>query len=355
MKFLQFISNYESYLVTFNQRLREAHGSWDDAQRMYYHDGFLMPHYLSAAFSELGHEANSIVFNNPVTQQIWAQTHSSNKVRSELDILVEQVDFYQPDILYIMDPITLDSAFVRRLNRRPSVVIGWRAAPIHPQIDFSAFDFIFSSVPALFEQMKYQGAKRPTYFLPGVDTVYLGGLTRQEKRFEISFSGQYGPFHGNRNRLLLELSQQQLQQRERFELAYFLATGDMLAIPAGVFAHIHPPVWGRSMLDMYAASKATFHIPIDMADTNSTAMRLFEVAGVGTPLFLHSSSNVYGIFSEDEVIRFSSAQDLIEKFLKLRRESGRLEEIGALGQRKCIAEHNSVIRSKQLLSICGGA
>jgi hypothetical protein len=185
--------------------------------------------------------------------------------------------------------------------------------------------------------------------------VYLGSLESQQKRYDISFSGQYGPFHGNRNRLLLELSQQQLQQREGFELAYFLATGDMLAIPAGVFAHVHPPVWGRSMLDMYAASKATFHIPIDMAGTNSTAMRLFEVAGVGTPLFLHKSSNVDGIFSEDEVIRFSSAQDLVEKFLELRREDGRLEEIGALGKRRCILEHNSVIRSKQLLNICGEA
>jgi hypothetical protein len=353
VKFLQLISNYESYFANYNERLDRIGATWENAQALYYRDGFLMPHFLSSAFNHLGYEADFIVFNNPTTQAIWANEYSNSKSSDPIEILLEQIECFAPDILYIMDPITLNSSFVRKLARKPSVVIGWRAAPVPSQIDFSAFDFVFSSVPELFEPLRRQGAKSPTFFLPGVDFFFIDGLTTKKKQFDISFSGQYSTHHHIRNKLLLELAKQQLEHQEAFELAYFLACGDLAALPSGVFAHFYPPIWGREMMEMYSATRAAFHVPLDMAHSNSTAMRLFEVASVGTPIFLQRSVNIYGIFAEDEIIRFDSAEDLVSQFLELRRMNGPLESIGSMAKRRCLTDHSNVIRSQQLLQICG--
>ena len=352
MKFLQLISNYEGYLIGYNERLRERGATWEHAQALYYEDGFLMPHFLSTAFRALGHEANFVVFNNNYTQQIWELEYSSSRTKTTNEILLEQIAYYDPDILYVMDPITLDSSFLRAIKRRSMIIIGWRAAPIHPSIDFSEFDFIFSSVPDLFTQMRAQGAEQPRFFLPGVDVEFMKSLPTVEKQADISFSGQYGPLHVRRNMLLLNLAQQQLKQRDNFELAYYLATSDYGALPAGVFAHCRPPVWGRNMLSMYASSRAAFHIPIDMAEANATAMRLFEVGATGTPLFVHRSAEIQGVFSEDEVIRFDDANDFIQTYLKLRCERDALEERGLRAMKRCMNDHSTINRALQLLEIC---
>ena len=351
MKILQVIAGYPGYLNNFNNRLLLRGLSWVNAIALYEYDGFLMPHNLVSVIRARGFEAEAIVYNNPLTQILWAKEHQCEDLADPIEILIRQIDLIQPDVLYIMDPISLDSSFINRLLKKPDIIVGWRSAPTPTCSDFSRFDLLLSSLPSLFNQLYSQGAPRVEYFLPGIDYDFVNSIEETGKEVDVVFCGQYSPFHTNRNALMRDLVVQKTIDNSDISFKFFLATSNPLDLPAAIFINFLPPVWGRDMLISHKRARASFHFPVDIAGGNSTAMRVFEVCSTGTPLFLHESSSIEGILAEDEVVRFSSASDFIRKFLDFRDGNNYLAEIGRKAEVRCKAEHSSIVRASQFLKL----
>jgi hypothetical protein len=354
MKILHLTSNYSKYNLYFNERLlsglnENLISEWSKVEELYLNDCFNMGHIMTPELRALGHEVNHIVINNTATQELWKKIYAPDFGGEGFDLVNLQVNHYKPDVLYVLDPIMIDGRLVSELKFRPECIAGWRAAPITGSTTLKGYDLMLSSVPSLLAQFKALGARTASLHFPG----YRHGIVSRkplenDSTRKLCFSGSVGGLHRGRIRLLSELSKYQLSICCPLQINYYLDTDPSVDLPVGVQLNRAPPLWGKYALETLSESSATFHVPLDMAETNCTAMRVFEVTGLGLPLFIPDSANLMGLFSEEEVIRFQSAVDLLDKFVAI--SNSDLEIVGSKGQIRCLTAHSMEVRAKEFLA-----
>ena len=106
----------KSYQEQFKHLMAEGYG---------YADFF--PHYLAKNFSM---EAREIVHNAGPLQTAWGKENGSRLKGDEL--LLEQIAFHKPEVLFIQDSINFDAAFIDRIRERVDsikLLIGHCCAP----------------------------------------------------------------------------------------------------------------------------------------------------------------------------------------------------------------------------------
>jgi len=349
MRILQLVHNWDYYNQLFNMKFSPSELSWAQIQAAYIFDGFNMGHILAPELNDLGQDAAFIIINNNVTQRRWARLHGL-VTEDPLEIAIEQIRSFDPDVLYVTDPYAIDRRIFRLLSRRPDRLVAWRAAPIPSDADFSHFDFCLTSDLKLAPLITQAGCKEVKFHLPGFRKL-LPDVAIEDRNRVLVFSGSYGPVHVRRNALLLELAQQQLTGLVEFDLSFYLATGDQFRLPTGIFMHARPPVFGRDLLQIYATNLSTFHFPIDIAESNATAMRMFEATGSGCILFIHESAEMFGLFAENEIVRFSSISNLIQKHVALVSDPHACEAISSRLAQSCLRNHSTAIRAKEFLHL----
>jgi radical SAM protein with 4Fe4S-binding SPASM domain len=151
LKFVQVHTFYPSVLEGLYSRRPELERlSFDEQVDALLKDGFSAVHMFAPSMRAQGYESQLIVGNCAPLQRAWAIEHGMmGKMQlSSLDVLREQIETFAPDVLYISDPITFDSSFVRSLAERPPLVICWRGSAIHPNTDWTEFDVFLSSLTA---------------------------------------------------------------------------------------------------------------------------------------------------------------------------------------------------------------
>lgn len=168
LKFLQIHTFYAHYLEGYykaNPSLASL--SFKEQIDALIRDGYGAVHIFPPYMDSVGYEALFIVANNPYSQQQWLNENHINWDRDK-DWLYEtarhQVETFKPDVLYLSDPVTFDSRFVRSLSWKPSLVIGWKASNIPTGTDWSEFDVMLSNLSSLRDMALKLGAKAAENF-----------------------------------------------------------------------------------------------------------------------------------------------------------------------------------------------
>jgi len=347
VKILQIVHNWEYYNSLFNLRFNISSLSWDQIKQLYVYDGFNMGHILTPELNALGHETELIIPNNSETQQRWARLNGYFNL-SDSEILIKQINEFKPDILYITDPVALDRDIIDSIKIRPKRVVAWRAAPIPGDADFRKFDIFLTSDLKLAPLIEAAGCSDIKFHLPGHRNI-VEPLSYSVRSPNLVFSGSYGHVHIRRNSLLLQLAMVQLTGALDFEIQFYLATGSIDKLPVGIGMHSRRPLFGRELLEMYSSSFSTLHFPIDIAQSNATAMRMFEAIGQGCLMFVHVDAELFGLFEEDEIVRFSTPEDLINKHVFLRDNPSISSKIAERARLKCLKSHSMSVRAVQFL------
>jgi hypothetical protein len=286
-------------------------------------------------------------------QSAWAHENGVpiTQHTTPLEVVCKQVDALQPDILYCSDPITYDSRFVRMLKKRPSLVVGWRAASIPAWSDFTAFDLILSNEAQSRQTAIKHGADATEYFFPAFPEWIAQAVADEPKRYDLVFCGQITAEHMRRAELVEQLAMA-AQQTGAFTPAFFLKMAGNWNFTAAA-PYIHAERWGLDFFREIRRGRVGFNNVIDFAHGEAGNMRQFEVAGTGTMLLTPDHPSITQHFVPGkEVEVYTSFEDLVEKVIYYRTHDEEREAIAQRGQQRCFKEHGLSVRSLEFLDLC---
>jgi hypothetical protein len=353
MRFLQIAFFCDGYLDGFYGNKPALEGcSFAEIQKSLFLDGYSAAHYFAQAITGYGYDSQLIVASDRRMQMAW---HRENVPGLDLGgeqvpapgaygrflkddlmrILIAQVNHYDPDVLYLQDPVGTDARFLRMLSVKPRLVIGWRAADIPKGCDWRGIDLMVSNHRPSLEKGKKYGIRWQERLQPGFPEWINDSLKDEQFNEDVSFTGGVSPAHGNRIRILTGLSSCLMKEGVDFSLNYHLDPEPRL--PAGICMHAKGKVWGMDMYRTLKRSRINLNVHIDLAGNEAANMRLFEATGVGGFLLTDFKDNIRDFFEPGkEIETFRSVDELLEKVLHYLEHPRDRHAIAAAGQKKCL-------------------
>lgn len=290
MRIFQNLCLYPSYLPHLRSVTNGAR-TFSELMSKYLDDRNDATHILLPVYT--GEER--IFFTNGDTelfQRLWAVEHGMPNHVELPDILLAQLEEHRSEVFYNMDPITYDSAFVRRLPACVKVKVAWRAAP-RAGADFSAYDLMVSNLSSLLASYARQGLAT-AFLTPSHDPVMDEYSANLDRPVDVTFVGVFSRHHMRRAKLLEAVA----GLRGKINIAMFLdrsratkaaesLVGRLLPLgryrrPRNVRRISKPPVFGRDMYAAFGRSKIVINASIDMAGADRGNMRCWEALGLGT-------------------------------------------------------------------------
>lgn len=349
MKLLQILTFYDAYLNEFNKNKPEIRSLTFNEQISYLlRDGFASGHILSPYLKELGYECMTVVANWTDAQLQWLNENGIKFTDNYYEVAKNQVDYFKPDILYLTDPIIMDSKFVRMLNWRPKLIIGWRAASIPDGTDWGEFDILLSHMSFCRKKALELGARKVEHFIPGHPWFITEIVKDEQKEFDVVFSGQYTEEHLNRNQDLLEVAKAPLSWGGEFSTGFFLQCSNPQEMPAGIAMNNKGPVWAMDMYKSLKRGRIILNAHSDVGMQNEAGnMRLFETTGVGSFLLTDYKDNLSEYFEPGlEIETYKDSKELIEKIYYYLKHPGEREEIALNGQKRCLKDYSMEVRAR---------
>jgi SAM-dependent methyltransferase len=366
LKFVQIHNFYSAYLDGF-YRMRPTATSlpFKEQVNALISDGFSGVHMFAPYMGRLGYDSQLIIANNPYAQMAWLREAGqvlADQSNWEFEILRKQIDTIKPDILYISHPINYDSRFIRSLNHKPSLILGWRASMIPEGTDWSEFDVMLSSLSALRDMALKIGAKASEHFFPGYPTWINDQLVDVSPEYDVVFPGSWSTgLHSGRNNILRRVAEEAGNPVQGFTCGFYLS-GDMNSIPpevarfnlGGRFGiEMHRALKSgkialdaRGILFMHDSAKKT---TTDLAGRETGNMRLFEVTGAGVFLLAEHFDNLKEYFElGKEIETFQNQQELIDKIRYYLAHPSEREEIARNGQRRCLEQYSISKRAEEM-------
>jgi hypothetical protein len=358
MKFLQIHSFYDAYLARHYAAKPELIDASHEAQiRALLADGFGIAHMWAPILAAKGHETQLVIANDVVSQLSWAQENIEGlklKKKSEWvqEIALEQVNRFQPDVLHLGDPVLFDMGFVRKLKRKPTWVIGWRAAPTPDHVDWKGMDLLLSHLESGVKFAWKRGVRDARLFYPGFTRSMADAVAAEPAKYDVVFCGQWSDQHTRRNKLIAKVAKASLSKERPFSFGLFLECGNPDELPSAVKQLNQGSRWGMDMHRSLRQGRIVLNAEIDMAKGNAGNMRFFEATGVGSCLLTEHQENVGRYFESDkEIVTFSNADDCLIKIHDLLGNPERLESIANAGQRRCLSQHESGRQMDALLAM----
>lgn len=321
MRLFQNSAIYAAYLPRLNSLAADKH-TFRGRLDAFLQDRFGASHFLEPVLS--GDE--SAFFTNgddTVLQRMWAAENGLPANSSPESILLAQIENHRADVFYNLDPMRLQSSFVRRLPGCVKRSIAWRAAP-SPGADFAAYDRIVCNFPGILQGYADKGWKT-AFFFPAHDPVLDDYASNESRPIDVLFVGGYSRHHRRRARLLENVASMHarysiVMHLDQSRLARFAESpiGRLLPLanhrrPASVRRVARPALFGRAMYSALSQAKVVLNGAVDMAGSERGNMRCFEAFGGGCALLTDAGSYPEGMVSGETMLTYDDDGDAVAK------------------------------------------
>jgi hypothetical protein len=321
------------------------------------------------AFRKLGWNAELCVTNSLGLQSLWSKEKLNRKVislgwkriqvasripmirrflfllPSFYKVIIWQVKFYSPDVVYIQDLNAFPPFLVRKIAKNCKVVYGEIASPPPPKNFFRNYDRIISALPPILDQVAEIGVSN-SYLALGFDERFSWVSNETFRDIDVAFVGSITRLQPNTAPLLKAIS---------LLVPTLEIYGDidvMILRENGLEPYYRGQAWGLDMWKILSRSKIIINRHGSIAQNFAVNMRMFEATGSGALLVTEDMVNIGQLFSPNgEVVVYKSnleAAKLIEYYL---RNDSELEKIAISGQKKTLREHTYMKRIKRLIEI----
>ena len=353
MKIMQVEGFYPASIDKFYARFPEkVQASWKEQTDALIADGFSAGHNIVPYLDQLGYDPYFIIANCAPSQFAWMREHGQAVPEADVlfAILRRQIDLIRPEVLYCSDALVYGSNFIRSLSYRPRLVIGWHAAGLPDNHDWSAFDLILSGLTSMRKMALLLGAKASEAFMPGIPAWVPAVAADIPEQHDVVFAGSCNRFqHDNRNLLLAEIGGHAI--RKGYDCAFHLTPP--LEDSPSVMRWYRPPVFGAEMIRTLKSGRIVFdarssmagrapdNVVYDLAGNETSNMRLFEATGSGAFLLTEHFENIAQFFDiGSEIETFSSKDELLQKIDYFLDNPEKRHEIARRGQARCISDHS---------------
>jgi spore maturation protein CgeB len=318
--------------------------------------------YYSYNLKELGYQTYDIIANDEVSQKQWAYEHKINFLMNEAidklrsfpyatrylgkpswiqKIVLSQIEFYQPDVIYIQDLSILTSKTLQKIKEKGVYIFGQIACPISDNVSLDLYDLILTSFPHYVKKFRKMGIKSE-YFKIGFETRLLEKIQKTNRKYDVTFIGSFSPHHQEATKILENVAKK---------------------IPIHVWGHglqyldknsplrnnYHGEAWGLDMYKILSQSKIILNRHIDAAENNANNMRLYESTGMGAMLLTDHRKNLNQLFRVGkEIVSYHNENDLIKKIIYYLKNPKEREQVSLAGQKRTLKDHTYKKRMKEL-------
>jgi spore maturation protein CgeB len=397
VKVTNYYRNFLNYYYKKNPGVVQL--SYQDQYNHIMNEAFGWSNFYQIHLIKLGNEAYELVANAEPLQSAWANEHGFNS-RGE-DLLLEQLKFYKPDVIFFQDSLSFSYLFLQEVKKRvPSVkkIIGWCCSPYtKTQLEnYKLFDFVFTCSPGFVKVFEDIGIK--VYRLNHAFEASLLPRIQNDNNYPESdfvFIGSFigsKDFHNERIKLIESLIIKKINlslytnlpndntfyvfgQKIGYSISQFLKSVGLsnlaLSLPAikkvarltemprrinfseEFKQSANPtPLYGIEMFKALLKSKIGFNSHGGVAGDYAANVRLFEVTGVGSCLLTDYKKNITDFFEPDrEVVTYKSAEECIEKINWLLSHPDDLKQIAEAGQKRTLRDHTFEKRAEELHEI----
>jgi len=356
MRFLQLQAFYPSYLNLFySSRPELIEAPFTRQIQELVADGFTGCHLFAPYLAPHGFESHLVVVNNPCSQGQWAREHNLHSLSSEgwqHTIARAQIEYYQPDVLYLNSPIGYDSRFLSSLRWKPKLVMGWLSAEVPADLDLTSIDLMLTSSSVCRDMLLQRGARQVEFFWPGIPDAIWNQVRTIQPEDDVGFCGQWSHAHQNRNAMLAHVATHLPQRRPSSRIAYYVEYGGGSPMPPSVQSVNRGSRYGMEMYRALRAAKIGINAAIDMTKREPGSMRILEVTSVGCMLLTEHDSSLSRFLEPDqEVVTFSSHGELLDKIeYYLDHEDERLA-IAERGRLRILREHSMSVKAGNFASL----
>ncbi|MHC1791842.1 glycosyltransferase family protein [Solidesulfovibrio sp.] len=353
MRFMQIMTFYEQYLHRFHEKHPQLLEAGHDAILQHYiNDGFGGMHVFAPGMAGHGYETRLVIGNDVVGQCRWAREHGvamREPGKWLHEIVKHQVELFRPDVLFVSDVIVYSGDFLRELDHRPGLVIGWRGADIPKGLRLAGYDILLSHQTKLLEAGLRHGVRQAERFLPGFPAWIAEQMGADDPVHDLVVSMQWNPQQHQHRNSLINFLLRASGGGKRFGLGLYLAALGNAALPPGVAALNQGPRFGLDMYRTLRAGRMVFNAESDLNRGEAGNMRLFEGTGVGRLVLTEAQPNLDRYFKPgDEIETFASEAELLEKVIYYSRHPETAAAIARRGQARCLA-HYSLDRAVERL------
>lgn len=360
--------------VELGDLIRLFYRSNKHLQNLDYNDHFvflknLVPVHLNHFAEEmqiLGHECNEIIYDLELLQKSWA---NENGIEFgwhswKIDILMEQIRFYRPEIIYLqnLEPIPFwllqRSKEIFPFVRKIVAFKGNLPNRIH---ELKGLDHVFAGHPGIFRDCQKHKISCELFYhcfdakvLPLLANWELVNEVTTHPFTFIGYSGfgGYGDCHNQRFKILKKLLSET-------EISIWTSEGSN--IPNSNLAFDSKPlfveypqrcrkgIFGLPLFSIIKNSDIVFNKHAEICNGTIGNMRLFETTGVGSCLLTDTGSNMGDLFvADEEVVTYGSYEELIEKLRYLTNNESARKAIAKAGQKRTLKDHSLKIRCEQI-------
>ena len=368
MKIARVTCCYLSYLSKMELRLRKSPElTYQEAFDLFMSDRFGWSDAWSYNLRKSKIEACEFVFNFDYLQRVWAKENGVKTDSTLIEICVEQLKKFKPDVLWFDESNSLLLKTIREKIPSIRLVLGWSGSAIYESDVWDHQDVILSCAQEAVDYFNKRGKK--SYQLHhAFDERILSQLSNPPKVDKIIFAGQIirdSSVHIEREKLLIEISK--LIDLEIYSPSYEFGYLDELKSIIKFFIGrknklqllvnptlkklMHPPAFGMEMYNLLESNLYVLNIHADSSPVYASNMRLFESPGVGACLITDYKKNLIELFNEDEVVVYKTPEDLKEKLIWLKANKEESLAIGLRAQKKIMNQHLFIHRVPRLLEI----
>ena len=292
---------------------------------------------------KIGIAAHEIVVDAADLQRAWAREHD---VELEGDALVlEQVRWFRPDVVYLQNLNVLDDATLTRFRADGKLLVG-QIASAAPRADrLRQFDLVLTSFPHYVERFRALGVSSE-YFRIGFDQRVLADLDDAAPLREVVFVGALNRLHHRRGNSTFNRA----ARRVPIEFWGY----DLRGWPpwSRIRRGYHGQAWGLEMYRLLGDARISLNRHIAEAEGHANNMRLYEATGVGSLLLTDEGSNLAELFEPGrEVVTYAGVDDLVEKARHYLAAEDERRTIAAAGQARTLREHTYELRMQELAEI----
>lgn len=293
-------------------------------------------------------------------QKKWAEENNItySKDSWKKDILIAQVAFYKPEVLFAHDLIYL--AEIKSANPYIKLVFSWDGIMSRSIERFKGCDIVLSCDKEMSDYYTQTGLKG--YFFPfGFETTILKKIKQNRNLYNVSFIGSVqmqSGYHKERFNFLSYISKifkidLWVSSIPSFKMSFdkFWIKQFFYAKPSHYFNLIrlslrnHGNAYGVDMYQKIADSKISLNIH---PDNKSATMRLFEATGAGTCLVTDHLDNIKDFFELDkEIVTYKSYPEAVEKIKYLLNHDDERKKIALAAQERVINEYSFEARVKK--------
>lgn len=333
-------------------------GKFDDQINSILRDKLSASEIITPYMKDIGYDAYLVIPNNTRGQIQWLSQFGGDDSQSSTspsDIVRRQIDYYQPDVLYISDPKYINVEFIKSLNFIPHLIVGRAEDERASQPTECKLKVFVSGREDRCEILRDDFLGYPKSLMSGFPTKILDQIETTARTNEVILQQGLSTVNSTLDHSFLNEIADWFDTNFRFFSARFYLERAEEALSNSACQRICPELYGTEAYQSMARAGIVLHLgqhivgkpslkstcsTSDCTNLEGLSRLVIDGTGCGALVFTEHAEPMAELFVPNkEFITYHSKEDLKNKLTFYLANPDRGREIAINGQRRCLSDY----------------